>query len=95
MDINREDKHITQAICIVEQLDKDLNTLSMRIKEWYSWHFPELARLVSDNRVYVRLVDLIGNKNSVNDDLLPAIEEITTDGDLATQVLEAAKISMG
>lgn len=32
----------------------------MRIKEWYSWHFPELARLVSDNRVYVRLVDLIG-----------------------------------
>jgi RNA processing factor Prp31 len=42
------------------RLDKDLNTLSMRIKEWYSWHFPELARLVPDNLVYVRLVTLIG-----------------------------------
>lgn len=32
----------------------------MRIKEWYSWHFPELAKLVTDNEVYVKLVDLIG-----------------------------------
>lgn len=64
-------------------MDKDLNTLSMRIKEWYSWHFPELARLVSDNELYVRLVDLIGNKSSVDEDLLPQIEEITADGDLA------------
>lgn len=32
----------------------------MRIKEWYSWHFPELARIVSDNYAYVKLVDLIG-----------------------------------
>jgi nucleolar protein 56 len=24
----------------ISQLDKDLNTFAMRIKEWYSWHFP-------------------------------------------------------
>lgn len=56
----------------------------MRIKEWYSWHFPELARLVSDNFTYVRLVDLIGDKHNFTEEYLPYVEEITTDGDLAT-----------
>jgi RNA processing factor Prp31 len=32
----------------------------MRIKEWYSWHLPELARIVTDNLIYVKLVDLLG-----------------------------------
>lgn len=31
------------ALCL--QLDKDLNTMAMRIKEWYSWHFPVSALL--------------------------------------------------
>lgn len=69
--MNREDKHITQAICIVEQLDKDLNTLCMRAKEWYSWHFPELARIVSDNHVYIKIVDLIGDRNNLTEEHVP------------------------
>jgi nucleolar protein 56 len=55
----------------------------MRIKEWYSWHFPELARIVSDNLIYSRLVVLLGNKNDVTDEHLPHIEEVTGDADLA------------
>lgn len=39
----------------------------MRIKEWYSWHFPELAKIVTDNLVYVRLVDFLGDKHTIND----------------------------
>jgi RNA processing factor Prp31 len=42
------------------RLDKDLNTLCMRAKEWYSWHFPELARIITDNHVYTKIVDLLG-----------------------------------
>ena len=59
LDINRQDKHIIQSIAILDQLDKNLNTFSMRIKEWFSWHFPELAKIVTDNYTYVRLVDHI------------------------------------
>ena len=55
----------------------------MRIKEWYSWHFPELAKIVPDNNIYVRLVDLIGHKGNMSDNLLEPVEEITTDGELA------------
>lgn len=60
LDINRQDKHIIQSIAILDQLDKNLNTFSMRVKEWYSWHFPELAKQVSDNQIFIKLVDLIG-----------------------------------
>ncbi|CAD8052834.1 unnamed protein product [Paramecium sonneborni] len=95
LDINREDKHVTQAISIIEQLDKDLNTLSMRIKEWYSWHFPELAKIVTDNRIFTRIVDTYGDKKNINDQALQEIEEITTDAELAKQIVEASKISMG
>ena len=60
LDINRQDKHIIQSIAILDQLDKNLNTFSMRVKEWYSWHFPELGKQVTDNYTFIRLVDLIG-----------------------------------
>ena len=38
--VNRSDNMIIQSISLLDQLDKDLNTFAMRIKEWYSWHFP-------------------------------------------------------
>jgi nucleolar protein 56 len=37
---------IIQAIALLDQLDKDVNLFSMRIREWYGYHFPELVRLV-------------------------------------------------
>ena len=38
--VNKADNMIIQAIAMLDQLDKDLNTFAMRIREWYSWHFP-------------------------------------------------------
>lgn len=57
-------------------MDKDLNTFSMRIKEWYGWHFPEMAKIVTDNEVYVKLVLYIGDKATLNDESLPELEAI-------------------
>lgn len=45
-------------------LDKDLNTFCMRVKEWYSWHFPELAKILTDNEIYVNLIDKFGAKEN-------------------------------
>jgi nucleolar protein 56 len=58
-DVNREDKPVIQSIALIDQLDKNINSFIMRIKEWFSWHFPELAKIVSDNQVYVKIVNLI------------------------------------
>lgn len=52
-DVNRQDKPIIQSINLLELLDKDINTFAMRIKEWYSWHYPELVKIVSENVKYV------------------------------------------
>lgn len=37
--------HVLQAIALLDTLDKDVNTFVMRVREWYSWHFPELVKV--------------------------------------------------
>lgn len=64
-------------------------------REWYSWHFPELIRVVNDNYQFCKLACLIKNKSSLTEADLPAIEEITKDEAKAREVLEAARMSMG
>jgi len=44
--INKADTMIIQSICLLDQLDKDVNTFAMRVREWYGWHFPELVKIV-------------------------------------------------
>jgi len=57
--VNRQDNMIIQSISLLDTLDKDINTFSMRIKEWYGWHFPELVKIVGDNYKYSRCVKMI------------------------------------
>ena len=59
------DTMIIQAVNLLEDLDKELNNYAMRLKEWYSWHFPELAKIVTDNSTYAHLVDFIGMHTKV------------------------------
>ncbi len=79
LDVNRQDKPIIQSISLLELLDKDINTFCMRVKEWYSWHFPELSKIVSDNFIFVKLVSLIGDR-ATSTASLEEIEEIIGDG---------------
>ena len=47
---------IVQAIGLLDDLDKELNTYAMRVREWYGWHFPEMTRVVTDNLQYAKTV---------------------------------------
>lgn len=78
--VNRSDNMIIQAIALLDQSDKDINTFAMRVREWYSWHFPELARLVSDHHLYAKLVLVIGDKKT----LIRASEEEDKEDKLST-----------
>ncbi|GHJ83628.1 hypothetical protein NliqN6_0030 [Naganishia liquefaciens] len=103
--VNRSDNMIIQAIALADQLDKDVNTFAMRIREWYSWHFPELVKIVPSNPgQYARLVLLIGDKSGLTFDtsdekytsMVAAIQEILDDDEtMAKNVMDAAKSSMG
>lgn len=94
--VNRSDNMIIQAIALLDQLDKDVNTFSMRVREWYGWHFPELARVVPDAYQYARLVKVMGDKSKLGDGDLNSIAELLDGNEtLARNVLDAARASMG
>jgi len=88
---DKVDIMVVQAVSLLDDIDKELNNYAMRLKEWYSWHFPELSRIVSDNIVYAKCVKLIGEKLHTPDvvfgDLIPE--------ELQAEVREAAELSMG
>ncbi|CAK9780757.1 putative small nuclear ribonucleo protein [Cutaneotrichosporon oleaginosum] len=94
--VNRSDNMIIQAISLSDQLDKDLNTFSMRCREWYGWHFPELYKLVPDAHQYAQLAVLIGDRTQLDEDKLEDMQEILDDDETrARNVLDAARASMG
>lgn len=95
--VNRADNMIIQSIALLDQLDKDVNTFSMRLREWYSYHFPELVKIVNDNYLYARVAQVIKDrKDAINDgDLEEKLEEILQDSGKAQAIINAAKSSMG
>ncbi|XP_031253580.1 nucleolar protein 56-like [Pistacia vera] len=93
--VNRVDNMVIQAIFLLDTLDKDINSFSMRVREWYSWHFPELVKIVNDNYLYARVVKLIEDKSKLSDDIIPALTDILGDEDKAKEIVEAGKASMG
>jgi len=86
---------ITQSISLLDQMDKDINMFAMCIREWYSWHFPELVKIVNDNIQYARVARFLRNRDSVNDETLPGLVDILGDVEKAKTIINAAKSSMG
>ncbi|KAL1978439.1 hypothetical protein VTN31DRAFT_1298 [Thermomyces dupontii] len=85
------DTMIVQAIALLDDLDKELNIYAMRVKEWYGWHFPEMAKIVNDNIAYARVILKMGMRsNFENADLSEVLPE-----EIETAVKNAADRSMG
>lgn len=93
--VHRVDNMIIQSISLLDQLDKDINTFSMRIREWYGYHFPELAKIVPENYIYARVARAIKNRKELTDDKITTLEEIVMDSARARAIIDAAKSSMG
>jgi nucleolar protein 56 len=100
----RSDNMIIQSIALLDQMDKDLNTFAMRVREWYSWHFPELKDVVKDNIMFARAAAYIQDKSTLTkagedddekEDKLPGLIEIVGDEEMAKAIQAAAKTSMG
>merc|ERR1711964_437210 len=73
-----------------------VNTFSMRVREWYGWHFPELVRIVSDNHTYAKLALAIGDKKTLTDGSLHDLAALVNDdADIAQAIIDAARVSMG
>ncbi|CEM31654.1 unnamed protein product [Vitrella brassicaformis CCMP3155] len=85
------DTMIVQAIGLLDDLDRELNNFAMRLKEWYGWHFPELAKIVTDNVTYAKTIKELGMRSHSKDiDLSDLLTE-----EISKEVAQAAEISMG
>merc|ERR1711988_1334506 len=85
------DTMVVQAIGLLDDLDKEVNTYAMRIKEWYGWHFPEMQKIVVDNTMYAKTVLELGMiKNAQEADLSDILPE-----EMESELKAAAMLSMG
>ncbi|CAK7273424.1 Nucleolar protein 58 [Sporothrix epigloea] len=88
---DKVDVMIIHAVSLLDDLDKELNVFMMRVKEWYGWHFPELAKILNDNVAYAKVVLAAGmRENLVNIDLSEILPE-----EIEAAVKAAAEVSMG
>lgn len=51
-----QDNFITQTISNINELDKAINLLSKRLREWYALYFPELERRIFQQERFAELV---------------------------------------
>lgn len=85
------DMMVVQAVALLEDLDKEINKYAMRAKEWYGWHFPELAKVINDNMKFANIVLTMKTRFQAKEaDLESILEE-----EECVKVREAAMISMG
>lgn len=89
------DSHISQAINALDDLEKAVNILHGRLREWYGLHFPELEKIV-DSDTFIRLISEHGGRKnipemsdveSIGSDLTPEDEQ--TVSELASLIAEA------
>ena len=62
--VEKSDLIVAQAVQSLDELDKTINMLMARVREWYGIHFPELDRLLEKHETYARLVVELGNKDN-------------------------------
>jgi nucleolar protein 58 len=88
---DKVDTMIVQAIALLDDLDKELNTYAMRVKEWYGWHFPEMGKVLVDNLAYAKTIKAMGFRTNCSatdfSSILP--EEIES------EIKVLAEVSMG
>lgn len=88
---DKVDTMVVQAIALLDDLDKEINIYAMRVKEWYGWHFPEMAKIISDNVAYAKVIRHMGFRTNASS---TSFEHILPE-DLELTLKAAAEISMG
>jgi nucleolar protein 56 len=85
-------KTVSQMIQLINELDKTLNVLSSKLREWHGLHFPELGRQVDSHVTYARLVVNAGERSMLTKDILDDLGVKTRQ---ASIILRRARNSMG
>ncbi|MGC8816360.1 MAG: C/D box methylation guide ribonucleoprotein complex aNOP56 subunit [Candidatus Hadarchaeum sp.] len=89
----QRDSLIIQSIGLLDDIDKFANILIVRVREWYSIHFPELDRLVQDHEIFLKLITKIGLREDFTKEAV--INATGISEEKAEKITRAAAESLG
>ncbi len=88
------DIHIINAVGVLENTTKFINTYAIQLREWYGSHFPELTdKLVNDIELYAKIVSTYENRNDITSESL--VKDLQIKDEYAKEIDLQAKNSMG
>lgn len=64
------DNLIIQANGALEELDKSINVMAERLREWYGLHFPEMDRNIKDHTKYATVIEKFGGREGIEEEEL-------------------------
>ncbi len=83
----KRDHLIVKVVRTIDELDRTINLLTERLRDWYSVYFPELERELPELRDYVRAVAGTGYREKYSGRLAEAAEK-TVGADLPDRDVE-------
>ena len=87
-----KDLLIKNAIDAVDEIDKSINVLVMRLREWYSLHHPSLNRLVEDQELFTKILNTCTGKANISEKCL---DSVGVPDSVAEQVIKAMAGDIG
>ncbi|MEM3421545.1 MAG: hypothetical protein QW315_04735 [Candidatus Hadarchaeum sp.] len=89
----QRDSLIIQSIGLLDDIDRFTNILIVRVREWYSIHFPELDRLVPDHEVFLQLITKIGLRDDFTKEAVASASGLSEEE--SEKIAQAAAESLG
>lgn len=87
----KRDSHIVQCVNAMDELDKIINLLGSRLREWYDLHFPELDAMIQNLPTYCDIV-LSGARDAMDKG---ALTSTGMPEERAEEIVNAARSSRG
>ena len=67
------DLHLINGILALDDIERMINLLAERLREWYGLHFPELFDVLQDLKPYCRYITAVGTRDDIERDKLEPI----------------------
>ncbi len=91
--LSRRDLSIIHAVHVLDDLEKTLNLLFTRVKEWYSMHFPEIFEILDSQESIAKLILEFNRRKAFAEKEL--VEKFGFSATLARRIVEASVASIG
>ena len=86
--VEKRDFLIAQAVSCIDEVEKMLNVLASRLREWYWIHFPELGNAIKDHEDFIKALLIIGHRDNVKKP--EVLEKLGSLRDKVAKVLEGS-----